>query len=98
MEKLKKLGGYLSALNFYILNIPSRTLLKERNLGSKRFLTYRNLFVRCSQNLDLLYEGFYLLLYSDPVLSKMSIPNEYWSEAKRQVEEHQIEYENKSYV
>lgn len=77
---LKKLGSYVSNINFFLSKVDDEKFEDGKGLIDKRLLMARKIYVEAVNHLDVLYEAFYTLLDETTVLKKLSIPQEYFGE------------------
>lgn len=87
MNKLKELGKLISYINFFLMSgVPDERFKKEIDVADRKFVLSRRVYADVVGELDLLYETFYILLYSTNILKNLDIPNQYLrSDDKKQL-------------
>jgi len=77
IQELKILGGLISKINFYLLGVKEIERMDDYN---PNLLKAMESYKEVVENLDLLYEAFYILWDATPNLKYMDIPHHYLSD------------------
>jgi len=83
MLKLRKIGMYVSQINFFFFGIDDQRFKKEIDVTNPNFLNARKMYAMIVKDLDIIYEAFYTLMESTERLKYLDIPNEYFGDKYR---------------